>query len=735
MKSRFANILIGLALGGALYAPAYGRTLSPGAGIMIAKQQLGQPMMKITAKDKTAVTDDSETVSAYIILDDAGALPALEALGVHPRHNHGDFYTATIPVDKLRQVGETPGVGYVSIGSQANLLNDYARAHDGVDDVHANTDNILPSPYTGKGVVVGIIDTGVEYAHTAFRNADGTGTRIKAVWDQSSRLGIPPADFGYGTELTTEEEMLNVVYDSSSEYHGTHTMGIAAGGDMKSKYYGVAPDADIVFVSFKSDDTNIADAIKYIFDYADKVDKPCVINMSLGQHIGPHNGTSFLDRLIDESTGPGRIIVGAAGNEGNVRLHTSKTFTADDTQLKSMLTVASGSNHKLHYLDIWGATPDNIKVKLCVAQSLKGKIIVETPEIDTGNLPDRDIITMFYLDEVGAASSVITSGEINPLNGQPHVMVECSVKETTEGRVMGVIVEGTPGQTVDIWNYSGNEFSSNDKAGWNEGTTEGTVGEIGGTAKRIISVGSYDSRDRIYWSDGYYSEVAEVLPYQRDHRSVFSSCGPTADGRCVPNILAAGCPVISAINRHAYNSMGMDLNSYTSSYTTDEKGVKYYYSYNMGTSMAAPFVAGTVALMLEANPMLTPEDVKQMISSTAETDSYMGTLPNNQYGYGRINSLECVKAAVRLSGLEPASVVTRNGASKAWGDNAGNLVIAVPGLEQEATAAVYTASGTMVGRFTLNEPITTIDASTWGKGVFVVTVKGESINESFKVAL
>lgn len=69
MKSRFANILIGLALGGALYAPAYGRTLSPGAGIMIAKQQLGQPMMKITAKDKTAVTDDSETVSAYIILD------------------------------------------------------------------------------------------------------------------------------------------------------------------------------------------------------------------------------------------------------------------------------------------------------------------------------------------------------------------------------------------------------------------------------------------------------------------------------------------------------------------------------------------------------------------------------------------------------------------------------------------------------------------------------------------
>lgn len=735
MKRNYVNPLLLLAIGGALYAPAYGRTLSPNAGILLEKQKTGQPAMKIIAKDKDAVADDATSVSAYIMLDDASnALPALEAIGVEIRHNHGSCYTASIPVDKLRAAGEVQGVAYITLGNQANLLNDYARAHAGVDDVHSNNDNMLPQPYTGKGIVVGIIDTGVEYAHTAFRNADGT-TRIKAVWNQTARNGMPPADFGYGVEYTTPEAILGAVYDSSYEYHGCHTMGIAAGGDKESQYYGVAPDADIVFVGFKSDDTNIADAIKYIFAYADKVDKPCVINMSLGQHIGPHNGTSLLDQMIDEATGPGRIIVGAAGNEGSVRLHSSKTFSEGDTQFKSMLTVADGVRHKLHYIDIWGSDASDIKVKLCVVQSLKGRVVAETPVLDTGNPPEYGIISTFYVDEVGATATVIIDGEINPVNGQPHVSVECSVEETTDGRVMGIIVEGAQGQTVNLWNYSGNEFSSNGKAGWSDGTTEGTVGEIGGTAKSIISVGSFDSRDKIYWTNGYYSDVAESIPYEKDHRSVFSSCGPTADGRCAPNILAAGCPVISAINRHAFNDMGIDLNVNTSSYTTDDKGVKYYYAYNMGTSMAAPFVAGTVALMLEADPTLTPEKAREIISTTATTDAYMGSLPNNAYGHGLINSLECVKATVRQAGLEPISIEKREHSTKVWTDGSGQIFVAAPDDWSHAEVSVYTSSGMLVATTRLDSALSAIDASQWGHGVFVVTVKGYSSADSFKIAL
>ncbi|MDE6527806.1 MAG: S8 family serine peptidase, partial [Muribaculaceae bacterium] len=358
----------------------------------------------------------------------------------------------------------------------------------------------------------------------------------------------------------------------------------------------------------------------------------------------------------------------------------------------------------------------------------------ETPAFDTSK-PDEYVIKSFYVDEIGATATVIIDGEVNPINGQPHVKVECSVEKTADGRVMGVIVESAAGQTVNMWNYSGNEFSSNDRSGWTDGTISGTVGEIGGTAKSIITVGSYDARDKIIWSNGYYSNVAEAIPYERDHRSVFSSCGPTADGRCVPHILAPGCPVVSAINQHCFNAMGMNLTTTTSSYTPDERGVKYYYAYNMGTSMAAPLVAGTVALMLEANPTLTPQQAREIIANTADTDEFMGTLPNNEYGAGRINALECVKSAVRLAGLDTTAIGTGESAVKVWADGMGNLMVASPSADRGAVATVYTTSGSLVGTYPITDPIMAINASEWGHGIFVVTVKGNASAESFKVAL
>ncbi len=125
--------------------------------------------------------------------------------------------------------------------------------------------------------------------------------------------------------------------DTEGEYHGSHVAGIATGADKKSGYHGVAPDADIVFVSFGQNSVDIPNAVKYIFDYAESVGKPCVINMSLGSHMGPHDGTSTIDRFFDSVVGPGRILVGAAGNEGGKRLHVHKTFTEDDKTLKTIL--------------------------------------------------------------------------------------------------------------------------------------------------------------------------------------------------------------------------------------------------------------------------------------------------------------------------------------------------------------------------------------------------------------
>lgn len=735
--NRLISGLLLVALSG--FPIVQGRTLSPGARLMVEQHAAGDSLVKFDSGSRRAVAVNPKTVGAYIILDDEAAISSLEDLGVRLHHNHGRYYTASIPVNMLAAAGEVSGVKYISTGNHVSLLNDYNRRVSGADVVHSNDGDILPRPFTGKGVVVGMIDIGIEYDHPAYRDQDGN-TRIKAVWNQRSYYGSAPEEYGYGVEYTTPEAIREATFDTSSEYHGGHTTGTAAGGDRSkllagsrtlSPCYGVAPDADIVFVSLDQENsTAIPDAIKYIFDYADEVNKPCVINMSLGEHIGPHNGTSLLDQTIDAMVGPGRIIVGACGNEGAVRLHASEMFTAADKTLKSMLTKSETSNHDMHYLDIWSSDATDFKVKICVVNSLKGNIVASTPEADTS--VDGDIVIhSFELDECGATATVMISAERSPINGQTHVEVRSSVNEINTGRVMGVVVEGEEGQTIHMWNYGLNEFSSNGKSGWTDGDTEFTVGEIGGTAKRIIAVGAYDARPRVDFSNGQYALPSENQDYEEGHHSYFSSYGPTADGRTVPHILAGGNPVISAFNKYFLTSMGATTEQllYNTNGYVKNDGISYYYIYNTGTSMAAPFVAGTIALMLEANPELTPEQARDIIMSSAAQEDFMGTLPNNTYGAGAINTLGAVKETVAMSGVE-SMVTDAVDDTRVWAEGS-TVYVAVKGAVVNAMANVYNTAGVLVGSYPLQSGLSLIDASSWGRGVFIVNIDGKGM----KVAL
>lgn len=709
---------------------AQGRTLSPNALLMLRQKANGDSIESFEAGRRRVPSAVPETVSAYIVLDDETAVGRLESLGVVFRHDYGEYRTASVPVNALTNAGQVPGVRYIALGNRVNLLNDYTRSIAGVDDIHANTGNELPRPYTGNGVVVGMIDIGIEYNHPAYRDADGN-SRIKAVWNQKSSFGTAPADFGYGVEYTTPEAIQAATYDTSAEYHGGHTTGTAAGGDRSqltagkrklSPCYGVAPDADIVFVSVDQEsDTSIPDAIKYIFDYADKAGKPCVINMSLGDHIGPHNGTSLLDRTIDNLTGPGRIIVGACGNEGNVRLHASETFTASDKTLKSMLTRSEVANHDKHYLDIWGNEASDFTVRLCVVNSLKGNIVKYSDPVSTST--EGQMIFEPTLAEYGINASALVVAERNPINGQPHIEVHSSVYEVSTGRLLGIVVEGEEGQTVHMWNYGSNEFSSNGKSGWTDGDTDYTVGEIGGTAKSIITVGSFDARQRVDFSNGQYGRPDEDEKFHVGQRSYFSSMGPTVDGRTVPHVLAGGNPVISAFNKYFLTVAGAtvdDLMYMTCGYTTDN-GVNYYYIYNTGTSMSAPFVAGTVALMLEANPELTPQQARDIIMDSADKDDFMGTLPNNAYGAGAVNTLAAVKGVLTQAGVEDKVPALTDGTPRVWTEGT-NVFVAMENAPTGAKANVYNTAGAIIATIPVASGLTSIDASSWGHGIFIIGV-------------
>lgn len=227
------------------------------------------------------------------------SISEMDQYGVIPGSNAGNIYTGLIPIDQLANVASAPTVIYVQIGEEVHLRMDSARKATHVKEVYQGLAP-LTMPYTGKGVVVGVIDIGFDFTHPNFYDSTGTNNyRIKRVWNQKNNTGTPPSGYSYGTELTTQAAMLNAKTDDSSASpgngnHGSHTTGTAAGagGYPGSPYRGVAYQSDIVMVALNlaGVTTNLIDAVQYIQDYAASVNKPCVINMSIGTHTGPHDG-------------------------------------------------------------------------------------------------------------------------------------------------------------------------------------------------------------------------------------------------------------------------------------------------------------------------------------------------------------------------------------------------------------------------------------------------------------
>src|SRR5262249_14901559 len=165
----------------------------------------------------------------------------------------------------------------------------------------------------GRGVIVGIVDTGIDSTHPAFAG------RILKVWDQDLPGNGTANGFPYVRELSVESRSASI----AQRGHGTHIAGIAAGAD--PTYSGVAPAATIVAVKTTYNNANIKDAIEYVFAIADELGMPAVVNLSLGGHADPHDGTDELSRAVDELSGPGRIVCCACGNEGNDDIHALAT--------------------------------------------------------------------------------------------------------------------------------------------------------------------------------------------------------------------------------------------------------------------------------------------------------------------------------------------------------------------------------------------------------------------------
>jgi minor extracellular serine protease Vpr len=433
--------------------------------------------------------------------------------------------------------------------------------------------------------------------------------------------------------------------------HGTHVAGTAAGRN--AVYGGVAPDANIIVVSYDSSldlgsgyadtifSTNICQAAYYVFEKASELGMPAVVNLSLGTHIGPHDGTSLFEECLSGlvNGAAGRAIVAAAGNEYSddayyTGIHTG--FEVENSTAATNFVIRKPSQDRVYYIDIWGTQGSDLSIGIAMhngrpSGSPKDFSEFTAPgETDDGSFLDGKIRYKINASETSSA-----------LNGKPHIGIRITIDPSItnpKDYSFDLVARGTgsfdawlfpdkPAKTIQFTSVSG-DISGD----WNyvAGDSRMSVA-MPSTSPEIISVGGYTSRNR--WNGG--PGCCEVAYAVGDILN-FSSSGPSANASATgfkPDIAAPGGMIASALSSAVSPNSLLILE--------DGKHVL-----QAGTSMATPFVTGTIALMFSADPNYTSNDVKRYIIESAYSDDFTGEVPNARWGNGKLDVLRALEFAI-----------------------------------------------------------------------------------------
>lgn len=569
-------------------------------------------------------------------------------LGGTFKYSAGDIASITLPLDKITELAKVAEVKQIE-SNQYRLqpMNDQAVRNNHALEVQNGFG--LPQAYDGAGVVVGIIDEGIDYTHPDFRDEFGR-TRIKYLWDQSiinTNPNTQAQPYGYGKEyIGAQIDTATQHYDSPFG-HGTHVAGIACGNGLAvNNYKGMAPKADMIIVKSnlnQPDNTflsSLVDAVKYIFDRADELGEPCVINISLGTYFGSHDGKDIQAQSIDNliTAAPGRMVVCSAGNAGTAPLHLGYDLSSDTNF--TWLQFSSGEI----YIQAWGDSGqfenanfalsiDRVKPTYTTLASLPFTNILSNPDsviVDTlWNGTNRLGIIYRYAQNYGNRYSFeyeIFPDSTYSINGQDTSRYLWSFKTTGAGRMdawsLDMVFDNLPDSTIVP---TINKYKKPD--------TEQTIVSSFTCSDKVITVGSYINRN--YYTNANFAITRDTTLHVGE-LSTFSSRGPTRDGRIKPDITATGEWILSC---------GTQAELSILSGTEPEKvaaGRKHKRS--SGTSMSSPMVAGIVALYLQKNPTASWSDIKAAVIGCADKDGFTGqNLPNSNWGYGKINAYSTVR--------------------------------------------------------------------------------------------
>lgn len=653
----------------------------------------------------------------------------------------GDVYFAFVPTDELAALSEQATITRLEANAPAQPRLDVTAATIGADKAYYGSG--MSQAYTGSGVAVAVLDIGFDFMHPMFRNPDGTSA-ISWFWDMTA----PSESSSYiGKVYNTSAQLLDAKGSalSASNYHGAHVMGIAAGrGVCDNKYRGIAYDSQILGVElpmgsganaalkavgqfirnqvdagelpayFKSIDSSDAAellAYKTIFEQTDQAGVPCVINCSWGRAQNLYQNDNLYETVFNSIVGPGHIVTFAAGNEGSSKVYERKK--ADETFIDDLVFNVSGS---LSLTMRCAAEAPDATVTIAIGNDDNNSFTFKTSDVDARLLshPDSPEVQGTINDEMATEDGETAHHDITIVGGKSGayrryyiaIVLSDYTRENAEAPLNGMVKVVGTGELELMGAPDGIEFMSDDyeQPEPHMGRYQYTI-NIPASLERAIAVGMMNRRNKVANTAG--KQVSYLSLYEGEgHLASISSCGPTVDGRVKPDVVAPGNNIVSAMSsQFVSQGSGEDritqasLAQYRVAHTTLD-GTDYYLNAYGGTSMATPVMSGVIALWLQANPNLSPEDIQGVISRTSRMPSDApSTGKNNEYGWGEVDAYAGLLDILGLSSV-PDIIARRPLAATIMATGGGVCV----SLQADATApfevVVYSVNGTIVARRT-----------------------------------
>lgn len=614
------------------------------------------------------------------------------------------FCVMRMPVTEVLNLRSYTSVKYVSLSRKLKPFMDKVRESIGVDKIF---NYYGQNTIQGDGVVVGVVDTGIDTSHEDFITYLGR-TKVVYLWDQTTNIGKSPSGFYYGSEYSSGDIEKNFFLSTDHEGHGTHVSGIILGNGKKSfgKYKGISVGSDLVFVKTDFSLAGILDGIDYIMNKAKNLGKPCVINLSLGSSIGSHDGKDIegiiLNDMINYYGRNGNIIVAAAGNSGSDKIHFSNTI--DTVGISAVIRVSSNLSSAFDYViaDFWIKYGGNIQVKVNSPSGYStGWLSLSNGYSESFSTSDGK----FYISFVS-----------NIYNGDLNLQIQFIDDVNTP------ISQGN-------WNISFRSSSGNYLVhGWLD-YSEGIFayyynGDNSYSLSSpfllddVIVVSAYTTKDTVWGVR--FNELTN------DNICFFSSKGPTRDGRQKPDIAAPGAFVFAPLSKQYYGGTFFDFDK--------------NYVAMIGTSMATPVISGVVSLLLSINSNFTSYDVLNYLKTYSDISVYdsNGSAWDESWGWGKVNIQKIVETLKK-----PETLAWFNGnVIRLDAYNASTeLNIRLNGISDYVSVAIYDINGTLVktvGDFKLSDGLNKILIPIDNKfrtGVYIVKVWGKFVNSSLKLVI